>query len=468
MSPSLPARPSLRHLRIQARDLLKGFRARDPDALSRVRSLHPRLQSLTNEQAPDEHLVLADAQLAIARDYDFETWSKLKEHVLAERVEVFKTAVRERDYDAVARCLSDDTLASCLNDPLFDYESPALVWACTKADIRILGMLIDKGARIDAKSRWLPGAYGVLHGVSSEVAAFLTEKGARLDVHSATELDMRPELERILDREPDLVNARGPDGQTPIHFAKTVEVARFLLERGADPDIRDVDHGGTAVQFTIVDHPAVARFLIDQGAEVDVFAHCALGNVDAVRQAIEDDPSLLTARTCTPRFTPVEAPGGQRYAYNVGAQATPLHVASRCAQIDVIDALVEIGADVNARGWHDDSTPLHVACWFDRTESVRSLISNGADVDPRSGKAHNNTPFGWAIISGAVEPIRILIESGAVVEEKYLEEARGGVSGELDRFRRASSESRQAVLQVVESALNSNGSLSKNIVEKES
>ena len=109
-----------------------------------------------------------------------------------------------------------------------------------------------------------------------------------------------------------------------------------------------------------------------------------------------------------------------------------------------------------------------MACWFNQPQSVRSLIGHDAEVDARSGKEHNNTPFGWAIISGAVEPIRILIESGAVVEERYLEEARGGVSGELDRFRRASSESRHAVLQVVESALNPNGSLSKNIVDKES
>jgi hypothetical protein len=109
-----------------------------------------------------------------------------------------------------------------------------------------------------------------------------------------------------------------------------------------------------------------------------------------------------------------------------------------------------------------------LACWFNQPQSVRSLIGHDAEVDARSGKEHNNTPFGWAIISGAVEPIRILIESGVVVEERYLEEARGGVSGELDRFRRASSESRHAVLQVVESALNPNGSLSKNIVDKES
>lgn len=468
MSPSLPARPSLRHLRTQSRDLLKAFRSGDLEARSRFRSLHPRLQSLTDEAVSEEHLVLADAQLAIARDYDFESWAKMKQHVLAERVEAFRKAVQERDYEGVARCLADETFASCINDPIFDFDCPAIVWVSNRGDVRVLEMLIEHGADVNAKSKWWAGASGVLHGTNRAKAEFLMSKGARLDIHASVQLEMRDELEQLLDREPDLIDARGPDGQTPIHFARTPVMAQLLIDRGADLDVRDLDHGGTAIQSMVVDRPEIAQLLIDQGAEVDIFAHCSLGNVDLVKSAIRDDPTLMRAKTCTPRFMPVEAPGAHRYAYTLGAKATPLHVAARCGQILMIDALIELGADVNVRGWHDESTPLHMACWFNQPEAVRSLIGHGAEVDARSGKEHNNTSFGWAIISGAVEPIPILIESGAVVAEEYLEAARRGISGELDRFRRASSESRQAVLQVVESALNSIGSSSKNIAEKES
>jgi len=49
----LPDRPNLRHLRDQAKDLVR------PGAASR----------------------LADAQLQIARQYDFASWPKLKRHV---------------------------------------------------------------------------------------------------------------------------------------------------------------------------------------------------------------------------------------------------------------------------------------------------------------------------------------------------------------------------------------------------
>jgi hypothetical protein len=59
MSQNLPARPSLEHLRKQAKLRLDVIRARNPDAK------------------------LADALHAIAREYGFPTWPKLKEHVLA-------------------------------------------------------------------------------------------------------------------------------------------------------------------------------------------------------------------------------------------------------------------------------------------------------------------------------------------------------------------------------------------------
>jgi len=60
-----------------------------------------------------------------------------------------------------------------------------------------------------------------------------------------------------------LVHARGGDGQTPLHFASTVEIAEFLLAHGAAIDARDVDHEAHALR---VDHDAVE--LRDGGARV--------------------------------------------------------------------------------------------------------------------------------------------------------------------------------------------------------
>jgi hypothetical protein len=65
-SPSrLPVRPSLEHLRKQAKDLLQQYRAGESAALAKF------------QQPP----TLADAQFVLARGYGFESWAKLKQYV---------------------------------------------------------------------------------------------------------------------------------------------------------------------------------------------------------------------------------------------------------------------------------------------------------------------------------------------------------------------------------------------------
>ena len=67
----LPDRPSLEQLRKQAKDLLRDARAGDPTALARVVANH-------SSGAP---ILLADAQLALAREYGFASWPRLRRHV---------------------------------------------------------------------------------------------------------------------------------------------------------------------------------------------------------------------------------------------------------------------------------------------------------------------------------------------------------------------------------------------------
>ena len=60
MSRDLPARPNLDHLKKQAKELLQTLREQDPDAQ------------------------LSDAQHALAREYGFGSWPRLKAHVESE------------------------------------------------------------------------------------------------------------------------------------------------------------------------------------------------------------------------------------------------------------------------------------------------------------------------------------------------------------------------------------------------
>jgi pimeloyl-ACP methyl ester carboxylesterase len=76
-SRGLPPRPNLEQYKKQAKDLVKSLSAADPDALKRVRMFHPH--------SPDGAFKLADAQLTIAREHDFETWPQFAAHVQTSR-----------------------------------------------------------------------------------------------------------------------------------------------------------------------------------------------------------------------------------------------------------------------------------------------------------------------------------------------------------------------------------------------
>lgn len=67
----LPVRPDLQQLRHQAKDLLKGIRRGDPDALAAVRRHHPG-------GVPPADVKLADAQHVLARSYGVASWPRLK------------------------------------------------------------------------------------------------------------------------------------------------------------------------------------------------------------------------------------------------------------------------------------------------------------------------------------------------------------------------------------------------------
>ena len=69
----LPARPSLDQLRKQAKELLRRLRDGDSAAAERVRAYKAHFSDAT----------LADAQYVLAREYGFESWAKLAQHVQA-------------------------------------------------------------------------------------------------------------------------------------------------------------------------------------------------------------------------------------------------------------------------------------------------------------------------------------------------------------------------------------------------
>src|SRR5262249_49641276 len=81
MATPLPDRPDLDQLKNQAKDLLKGHKAGDPEALRRIRANHPRLAGSPAHQIQASRFTLSRAQLVLAREYGFASWPKLKAHI---------------------------------------------------------------------------------------------------------------------------------------------------------------------------------------------------------------------------------------------------------------------------------------------------------------------------------------------------------------------------------------------------
>jgi ankyrin repeat protein len=136
-----------------------------------------------------------------------------------------------------------------------------------------------------------------------EVARFLVEQGADATTQAKNGAD---------------VTARDKDGRTPLHQASYgghVDLARFLVEQGADATAQD-ENGWTPLHWASSwGHMELARFLVEQGA-------------DATAQ---DEDGW-----------------------------TPLHWASSWGHMELARFLVEQGADATAQA-EDGQTPLNVA-----------------------------------------------------------------------------------------------------------
>ncbi|MCC7407920.1 MAG: hypothetical protein IT442_07605 [Phycisphaeraceae bacterium] len=82
MSRSLPTRPALSHLRKEAKAILLAHHAKDASVLPTLRGLH-RFSKAGAAEIFAAELALHDIQFALAIEYGFSSWEKLKAHVVS-------------------------------------------------------------------------------------------------------------------------------------------------------------------------------------------------------------------------------------------------------------------------------------------------------------------------------------------------------------------------------------------------
>lgn len=411
----LPDAPNWEHLKNQAKDLRKAHQARDTQAALRLQRHLPRLAGISSSAVFDGALSLSEAQFVIAREYGFSSWPRLKAHLdslAPDSIEAFKEAVEAGDAGRVRSLLRrHPRLRQQINAPLFSFDAPAVCLA--KNNRALMDVLLRNGADINARSQWWAGGFGVLDGADADAAEYLIARGARVDAHAAADLGLLERLRELVEAQPELVHARGGDGQTPLHVARTPEVAGFLLDSGAEIEARDIDHGSTPAQYAVVERPGVCRYLLSRGAQDDLFMRCALGDIEAVRAFLAADPALLHATIDTGRHDPDPAPGLHIYHYLFANGATPLMAAAQGSQRAVVELLLTLGADVNAQ--NGGATALHHAAWSGYVEMLQFLLSRGADRNRRD-TLYSSTAAGWAAHNGQDAAKEFLLQEAGIVD----------------------------------------------------
>jgi ankyrin repeat protein len=308
----LPERPNLRHLRDQAKDLVRAG------------------------AAP----TLAAAQFQLARDYGFPSWSGLKQHVESlEQAGELRQAINKNDLvRAQALLASNPGLRQVVIDdvPLQAVAQPGR--------IPIMELLVRHGADVNGlRWGWFPVLFTPCENLEPEPLQWLLDHGAdpnrgnprdpgtaldyviqtyprdpkrlatcieillaagartRYDVPGVLPLlrSRNDELAALLDANPSLIHRRYPEidscgssggrlltlrGATLLHIAAEygfLDGARLLLDRGAEVNARaDVDANGvggqTPIFHALTNHDArnskVGQLLIDRGADLSICA----------------------------------------------------------------------------------------------------------------------------------------------------------------------------------------------------
>jgi ankyrin repeat protein len=427
MSRQLPDNPSLEYLRKQAKELL---RAAPPGKL-------------------------AAAQHTVANEYGFSTWAKLKSHVQSislSPAHALSAAVCDMDPARVGQILErHPVLQAKIDDPLpaYGFGAHALYAAVQRGDRATVEVLLRAGADIRKRTDWWAGGFGVLDECDPSLVDFLIERGAVLDAHSAARLGMMDKLRELLDADPGLVHTRGGDGQTPLHFASTIEVADFLLLKGAAIDARDVDHESTPAQYMMrVEHKRhyprdrqdVARYLVSRGCRTDILMAAALGDMDLARRHLDEDPACIRMSVSEEWF-PKQNPraGGTIYIWTLGANRTAHAVARDFGHEDVFQLLMErtpeelklsLACELgDAAVFHEflskhpnaaktpgeaDQHKLPNAAQANNTEAVRLMLEAGWPVD--SPGEMGATALHWAGFNGNAEMTRLLLRYQPALE----------------------------------------------------
>ena len=289
-----------------------------------------------------------------------------------------------------------------------------------KDKANVAKMLINHGADINAGNNisGTPLYYASRDG-NIEVTKVLIENGANVNAKLKTletplHYAKNGEMARLLIKNGANVTARNAASSTPLHFTEDVGVVKVLIDNGVDVDIKKTNNN-TRLCMTDFKKPAeveMAKFLLENGANPN--SECRFG------------PPLAFAILRSSKMIELLLKHNASVDFVNRSNETILQNAAYFGKLEAVKLLIKYGANVTFVSNGSLLTPLHNVAKDDfdpendgsHGKIAEILIQNGAIVDAKDKDA--KTPLHYAAQNGEIglEIAKVLLDHGAKTNAK--------------------------------------------------
>jgi ankyrin repeat protein len=283
------------------------------------------------------------------------------------------------------------------------------------------------------------------------------------EIHEATWKGDLEKIKKLLDQNPELVNAQDESGLTPLHYAvnygyeNQIQIINLLLEKGADVNIKTLDGRTPLHNAAEAANKNVVELLISKGAKVNVkndsdctpfFYAVVRGHKEIINLLLANGAEIDVKDRKAKIMLHSAASNGIKNLVDLmiskGADiitksengGTLLHSAAAGGLNELAQMMIEKDAKVNEKNLYS-LTPLHLAAINGKTKMVELLLANEANINIKSN--NGKTSLHYAENAGNKDVVDLLITKGAdsspakfpVLTGKYLGQKTPALTPEL-------------------------------------